>query len=97
MQMNGVNIWILFKIALIMPLSGLYAWYLTRLMQRYRIPEPAERLAIAAPISAPRTPATGAARATASRGRARRRCQDERARGKSRIRLKVRGSELGSA
>lgn len=44
-QMDGVNVWILFKIALIMPLSGAYAWYLTRLMQRHRIddtePEPA--------------------------------------------------------
>jgi len=39
MQMDGVGIWIAFKVALIMPLSGLYAWYLTRLMQRYRIPE----------------------------------------------------------
>lgn len=36
-EMNGVNIWILFKIALIMPLSGIYAWFLTRLMQKYRI------------------------------------------------------------
>lgn len=39
MQMDGVGIWIAFKVALIMPLSGLYAWYLTRLMQRYRITE----------------------------------------------------------
>ena len=37
--MNGVNIWILFKIAFIMPVSGLYAWYLTRLMQKHRIPD----------------------------------------------------------
>lgn len=36
-QMNGVNVWILFKVALIMPLSGLYAWFLTRVMQKYRI------------------------------------------------------------
>ncbi len=36
-EMNGVNIWILFKIAFIMPISGIYAWYLTRLMQPYRI------------------------------------------------------------
>jgi intracellular septation protein len=35
--MNGVNIWILFKIAFIMPLSGLYAWWLTFMMQKYRI------------------------------------------------------------
>lgn len=39
-QMNGVNVWILFKIAFIMPISGLYAWFLTRLMQRHRIPDP---------------------------------------------------------
>lgn len=39
-RMNGVNIWILFKIALVMPASGLYAWFLTRLMHKYRIPEP---------------------------------------------------------
>jgi intracellular septation protein len=38
--MDGVNVWILFKIAFIMPLSGIYAWYLTRLMQKYRIDPP---------------------------------------------------------
>ena len=37
-EINGVNIWILFKIGLIMPLSGIYAWYLTRLMQKHRLP-----------------------------------------------------------
>ncbi len=35
--MDGVNVWILFKVAFIMPLSGLYAWYLTRLMRKHRI------------------------------------------------------------
>ncbi|MFV0369245.1 MAG: inner membrane-spanning protein YciB [Hyphomicrobiaceae bacterium] len=39
-QMDGVNVWILFKIALIMPASGLYAYMLTRLMQKHRIKEP---------------------------------------------------------
>ena len=39
LQMDGISIWIAFKVALIMPLSGLYAYYLTRLMQRYRIPD----------------------------------------------------------
>lgn len=38
-QLDGVNIWILFKVALIMPMSGIYAWYLTRLMAKHRIPE----------------------------------------------------------
>jgi len=66
LQMDGVGIWIAFKVALIMPLSGLYAYYLTRLMQRYRIPEPSERIALAAPVAtapraAPRPPSTGTA------------------------------------
>lgn len=38
-KMDGVNIWILFKIALIMPASGIYAWILTRAMHKHRIPE----------------------------------------------------------
>jgi len=40
-SMDGVNVWILFKIAFIMPLSGLYAWWLTRSMHRYRTDEAA--------------------------------------------------------
>lgn len=46
--MDGVNIWIMFKIAFIMPISGLYAWYLTRVMQKYRIDPPAPARAVAA-------------------------------------------------
>jgi len=42
-SMDGVNVWILFKVAFIMPLSGIYAWWLTRLMQPYRIPGPEEK------------------------------------------------------
>lgn len=41
-KMNGVNVWILFKVAFIMPLSGLYAWFLTRVMQKHRIADPNE-------------------------------------------------------
>lgn len=37
---KGIDIWILFKICFIMPVSGLYAWYLTRLMLRFRIDPP---------------------------------------------------------
>ncbi|HVZ05516.1 inner membrane-spanning protein YciB [Hyphomicrobium sp.] len=40
-EMSGVNVWILFKIAIVLPVSGLYAWVLTRLMQKYRLPDPA--------------------------------------------------------
>ncbi|MGI9411222.1 MAG: inner membrane-spanning protein YciB [Hyphomicrobiaceae bacterium] len=38
-KIDGVNVWVLFKVAFIMPLSGLYAWWLTRLMHRYRVDE----------------------------------------------------------
>ncbi|MFN0219835.1 MAG: inner membrane-spanning protein YciB [Hyphomicrobium sp.] len=40
-QMDGVNVWILFKIAIILPLSGIYAWILTRMMHKYRLPDSA--------------------------------------------------------
>jgi intracellular septation protein len=46
-QMSGVNIWIVFKIAIIMPMSGLYAWLLTRWMQRHHLPIPDEEGATA--------------------------------------------------
>ncbi len=39
-QLDGVNIWILFKLFIVMPLSGLFAWWQTFLMQKYRLPEP---------------------------------------------------------
>ena len=41
-RMNGVNIWIIFKIALIMPLSGVFAVYLSRVLQKHRMPGAAE-------------------------------------------------------
>jgi intracellular septation protein A len=37
---KGIDIWILFKLCFIMPVSGLYAYYLTRLMLPYRIDPP---------------------------------------------------------
>jgi len=39
-EIDGVNIWILFKLFIVMPLSGLFAWWQTSLMQKYRISEP---------------------------------------------------------
>lgn len=36
-MMNGTSVWILFKIVVIMPVSGLYAWFLTQLMMKYRL------------------------------------------------------------
>ena len=40
MQMDGVNVWIMFKVAVIMPASALYVFILTRLMQKHRLPDP---------------------------------------------------------
>jgi intracellular septation protein len=57
LQMDGVGIWIAFKVALIMPLSGFYAWYLTRAMQRYRIPEKKPMVLLPTPSSLARAPA----------------------------------------
>jgi intracellular septation protein len=34
-ELSGVNIWILFKVAVVMPLSGIYAWLLSRWMSRH--------------------------------------------------------------
>ena len=41
--MSGINIWVLFKIAVVLPLTGLYAWLMARRMHKYRLPQsPAE-------------------------------------------------------
>ena len=49
--MDGVNVWILFKIALIMPASGIYAWLLTRIMQKHAIPAPERKDVVATAVS----------------------------------------------
>ena len=41
-KLDGVNIWILFKLFIVMPLSGLFAWWQTSIMQKYRLPPPDE-------------------------------------------------------
>jgi intracellular septation protein len=37
---TGVDIWILFKIFIVMPATALYFWWQVRRMQRYRLPDP---------------------------------------------------------
>lgn len=37
---TGIDIWILFKIFIIMPATGLFFWWQVRLLQRYRLPVP---------------------------------------------------------
>ena len=39
-MVTGVDIWILFKIFVIMPVTALYFWWQVRLMQKYRLPGP---------------------------------------------------------
>ena len=34
---DGLNIWVMFKVAIVMPLTGLYAWAMTRMLQRYAV------------------------------------------------------------
>lgn len=50
--LDGTSVWILFKVAFIMPLSGLYAWFLIRLMQKYRIDDPNDATKLQSPPSA---------------------------------------------
>jgi intracellular septation protein len=38
--LTGIDIWILFKIVVVMPLTGIYFWWQLRLMQKYRLPGP---------------------------------------------------------
>ena len=51
MTMDGVNVWIMFKIAIIMPATGIYAWAMTRLLQRYRLPEPERKDTVVTAVS----------------------------------------------
>lgn len=60
-EITGINIWILFKVAFIMPLSGIYAWYLTRLMREHRIPD-------GEPARAPKAPGRRAGKEKAGIG-----------------------------
>ena len=35
--MNGVDIWIAFKLFIVLPMSGLYAWLLTKIMSKHHV------------------------------------------------------------
>lgn len=37
---TGIDIWILFKIFVTMPVTALFFWWQVRILQRYRLPEP---------------------------------------------------------
>jgi len=42
---TGVDIWILFKIFVVMPLTAVFFWWQVRVLQRYRLPGPVASLA----------------------------------------------------
>ena len=42
---TGVDIWILFKIFIVMPLTALFFWWQVRILQKYRLPEPMAKIA----------------------------------------------------
>ena len=37
---TGIDIWVLFKLFIVMPLTALFFWWQVRVMQQYRLPEP---------------------------------------------------------
>ena len=51
LTMEGVNVWIMFKLAIIMPATGIYAWVMTRILQRHRLPEPDRKDIVATAVS----------------------------------------------
>jgi intracellular septation protein len=40
---TGIDIWILFKIFIVMPVTAVFFWWQVRVLQQYRLPEPAPR------------------------------------------------------
>jgi intracellular septation protein A len=38
---TGIDIWILFKIFIVMPATAVFFWWQARLLQKYRQPDPA--------------------------------------------------------
>ena len=48
-RMDGVQIWILFKVIVIMPAAGLFGWWQTKKLAKYKLPAPA--LAASIPVS----------------------------------------------
>lgn len=42
---TGIDIWILFKIFVTMPVTGLFLWWQARRLQKYRLPEPMAEIA----------------------------------------------------
>ena len=39
-ELTGLDIWMIFKLFIVMPLTALFFWWQVRVMQQYRLPEP---------------------------------------------------------
>ncbi len=39
-QSDGLNIWVMFKVVVVMPLTAVYAWVMTRMLQRHALHAP---------------------------------------------------------
>ena len=39
---KGIDIWVLFKLLIVMPLTGLFSWWQVRAMRKYRLQAPAK-------------------------------------------------------
>ena len=37
---KGIDIWVMFKLLIVMPMTGLFSWWQVRAMQKYRLPQP---------------------------------------------------------
>jgi len=42
---TGIDIWVFFKLFIVMPVTALFFWWQVRVMQQYRLPEPSPALA----------------------------------------------------
>jgi intracellular septation protein len=49
--LTGVDIWILFKLFIVMPFTALFLYWQVRLMNRYRLPEPSQAPASFGPLT----------------------------------------------
>ena len=64
-KLDGVQIWILFKVIVIMPAAGLFGWWQSKKLAKYALPDPALAAAAAATTVAITESVGGAGRAAA--------------------------------
>ena len=50
-MLDGLDIWMIFKLFFVMPLTGIYLFWQVRLMQKYRLPDPKPAVTQHAPLT----------------------------------------------